>query len=76
MKWESQRKELRTMFFGLAKVAIFTTNGDSENQFLIKERGWNKGTILGCRFCLCQDARRAFSGTKKSTNNPEDSGTK
>ena len=41
-----------------------------------KERGWNKGTILGCRFYLCQDARRAFSGTKKSTSNPEDSGTK
>ena len=41
-----------------------------------KERGWNKGTILGCRFYLCQDARRAFSGTKKSTSNPESSGTK
>jgi|GEM_PF-501907 len=35
------------------------------------ERGSNKGTILGCRFCLCQDARRAFSGTKKWTSNEE-----
>ena len=36
-----------------------------------KERGWNKGTLLGCRFCLYQGVRRAFSGTKKSMSNEE-----
>jgi len=41
-----------------------------------KERGWNKGTLLGCRFCLYRGVRRAFSGTKKSMSNPEDSGAK